>query len=243
MKIKHGPLCPIDPRVDLAGFLAWQRAAYGDLRMEGDGGSTGSSGGDGGTGDGTGNAGGDGSGSGSSDKGFPENTPVAEMTDAQAAAYWKDKARKHENTAKARADYDQLKARAARADELEAANATEQEKAVKAARDEAAAQERARVAPQLVLAKFEAVAAGRIDAERLRDLTDDLDLSKYLTDKGEVDSEKVTKKVAAWAPKETDTKKTRRYPDTGGGNRGDAVSSKGAAGAAEAARRFATSKQ
>lgn len=39
-------------------------------------------------------------GKGTTDKGFPENTPVADMTAEQQAKYWQHQARKHEDRAK-----------------------------------------------------------------------------------------------------------------------------------------------
>lgn len=62
------------------------------------------------------------------DKGFPESTPLAQMTAEQREAYWKHQARKHEQRARERADYDDLKAKAAKLDEIEAANKSELEK-------------------------------------------------------------------------------------------------------------------
>jgi hypothetical protein len=165
------------------------------------------------------------------DTGFPADTPVAEMTDAQQAAYWKHQSRKHENTAKARGDYDTLKAKAAKADELEAANATEQEKAVTAARKEAEAETRKALAPGLVRAEFRAAAKGVLSDEQRDALLEDLDLSKYLTDKGEVDEAKVANKVKAFAPA------GNGRADLGQGRRDAPPQRKGAGGIAEAERR------
>jgi hypothetical protein len=46
------------------------------------------------------------------DDGYPANTPVAEMTHQQAAAYWRHQSRKHEDRVKAMGDYDALKQKA-----------------------------------------------------------------------------------------------------------------------------------
>lgn len=67
-----------------------------------------------------------------SDKGYPDDTPVAEMTAEQQAAYWKHMARKHENTAKARKDYDDV---VAERDKLKKATMTDDEKALEEARN------------------------------------------------------------------------------------------------------------
>jgi hypothetical protein len=134
------------------------------------------------------------------DKGFPENTSVAEMTDKQQAAYWKYQSRKHENTVKARSDYDDLKTKAAEADRLRQERETENEKAIREAREQAAADERQRLAPSLVQSEFRAAAKGVLTAEQTAALIEDLDLTKYLTATGEVDTAKVEKKVTAFAP-------------------------------------------
>lgn len=231
--------CP-SPASDLPGFLAWHRTVFGDLRMEdGDGDKGGGSGGGGNDkGDaGDDGKGGSGSGDGGTDKGFPENTPLAEMTGDQREAYWKHQARKHEAVAKSRADYDEVKKQAAEAEKLRKERETDTEKQIREAGEKAAAEERARNAPRLVRAEFKAAAGGRIDSERLGELLEDLDLSKFLTDKGEVDEAKVAKRVEAWAPK-SDGEKKKKVPDLGQGRRQGGTSEKGAAGAAEAARRF-----
>jgi DNA-binding helix-hairpin-helix protein with protein kinase domain len=72
--------------------------------------------------------------------GFPADTPVAEMTTEQQAAYWKDKARKHEARANARGDYDDIKAKAAELDKIREQQMSETEKAVTKAREEALAE-------------------------------------------------------------------------------------------------------
>jgi alanyl-tRNA synthetase len=72
--------------------------------------------------------------------GFPADTPVAEMTTEQQAAYWKHQSRKHEERARSREDYDAVKAKAAELDRIKAEQMTEQEKAVTKAREEALAE-------------------------------------------------------------------------------------------------------
>ena len=162
------------------------------------------------------------------DRGFPENTPLTEMTGEQREAYWKFQARKHEGVVKSRADYDELKQRAAEADRLRKERETESEKAVREARETAAAEERARVAPRLVSAEFRAAAKGVLTAEQTTALLEDLDLTKYLDDKGEVDTAKVERKVTAFAPKKDDGKK--HFPDLGQGKRDTAPKTSVASG-------------
>lgn len=68
---------------------------------------------------------------GSDDRGFPDNTPVAEMTPEQQAAYWKHHSRQWESKAKAisQQELEELRRKAGKLDELEEANKTELEKA------------------------------------------------------------------------------------------------------------------
>lgn len=147
--------------------------------------------------------------------GFPPNTPLAEMTDSQQAGYWRAQSRKHEDTVKARGDYDQLKADSAALGKIRADSATEAEKAIAAARQE----ERMALAPSLVGAEFRAAAKGVLTDTQRDALLEDLDLTKYLTDKGQVDVAKVEKKVAAMAPPVAPDASKRKFPDLGQGNR------------------------
>jgi hypothetical protein len=134
------------------------------------------------------------------DQGFPADTPLTEMTAEQQVAYWKHKARAHENTVKARADYDDLKAQAAEAKKLRKERESETEKLIREAGEQATAAARAEVAPRLVMAEFRAAAAGRIDADRLAALTEDIDLARFLAGDGSVDLTRIAAKVEAWAP-------------------------------------------
>ena len=102
--------------------------------------------------------------------GFPENTPVAEMTDGQQASYWRHYAKQH------RAEADGLKAwreaneaKAQQYDALAAASRTDQERAIEAARAEAekagreaaTAEARKTYGAQLVQVRMDAAAAGK----------------------------------------------------------------------------------
>jgi hypothetical protein len=108
------------------------------------------------------------------------------------------------------ADYDDVKKQLT---DIQKANETETEKAINAAKEEARKAALAEATPRLVEAEFRAAAAGRMTAEQLKELTEDLDMSKYLTDKGEVDVERITKKIDALAP----VKEERRAAPTFGG--------------------------
>lgn len=136
--------------------------------------------------------GGDGSGSTSSgqqDKGFPDGTPVADMTPEQQVNYWKDKARKHEDRAKSGIrpdDHQKVK------DELEALKSSQLsdqdkllEDAKSAARAEGESAAAERYLRELVTARLQ-VATGQNE-----DVLEYIDHKAFLTDSGEVDADKV----------------------------------------------------
>lgn len=140
-------------------------------------------------------------------------------------------------------DYDDLKQKAADFDKLQREQETANEKAVREAREEGIKQGRAETRPALVDAEFRAASAGRIDHSRLATLTEDIDLTRYLLPDGSVDTERVAKKVDAWAPpapKENPPppagpKRPRPDPTQGAGS---PQTSTGDRGLAEAERRF-----
>ena len=205
----------------------------GDGAGAGDGSTAGSD--DGGANGGTAGAGaGDGAGgagSGDGDKGFPDNTPIEAMTDAQQAAYWKHHARKHENTVKARADYDQIKAKAAEYDEFKRQQMSDHERAVedakKAGRDEALRE----AGTRMVAAHIDAaVTAERISREQADVLLSVTDTTKFLTADHSVDTDKVKALLDTVAPPSA-TDGPPRVPDFGQGRRDGKVKPSVAAGA------------
>lgn len=170
------------------------------------------------------------------DRGYPENTPVAEMTDKQAAAYWRANARKHEDRVKAFGnltpeELTTIRQRAGQFEALERESMSDKDKAV----DEARRAEQAKATPRVVRAEFKASAKGVLSAEQLTALLEDLDLSKYVDDKGEPDEDKIERKVKAFAPaapaRQTGPSGAGLGGTTGGGKPGDA-------GRAMAAKRF-----
>jgi len=94
----------------------------------------------------------------------------------------------------------QAKELQAQLDKLRESTQSEQEKALAAARKEGETAARASTLPKLVAAEFKAAAAGRMTSEQLAGFIEDLDLTKYLTDDGEVDAERVANKVDLLAP-------------------------------------------
>lgn len=123
------------------------------------------------------------------------------MTLEQQVAYWKHYSRQHEATAKSRADYDALAAKAAEYDRFQAANATEHEKAVKAAADAARVQAFQETVPALVKAEFRVATAGRLAPEQLDLVLGPLDLRWFMDATGNaVDTAKVATYAASIAP-------------------------------------------
>ena len=175
-------------------------------------GGAGTEGGGGGTntgGDGGGTNGGQGSG-GDSGKTFTQ----AELDQIVSTRLARQKAQF--------ADYDTLKAEAAEAARLRKEQETASEKAVREAREAAVAEERKSMAPRLVGAEFRAAAKGVLTDAQRDAFLEDADLTKYLNDKGEVDVDKVTKKVEALAPAKSEKDSTKRVPrDMGQGNRSE----------------------
>lgn len=136
----------------------------------------------------------------------PEPKPADDKTFTQA-----DVDRIIEGRLRKFSDYEDIKRELG---QMRDANATEQEKAVKAAREEARKEALGETATQLVRAEFKAAAKGRMESAALTSLLEDLDLSKFLTDKGEVDVDRIEKKVEALAPEPGPNK-----PPLGGGPR------------------------
>jgi hypothetical protein len=228
--IDGGPVTP-------EAILAFHRARFGDARMEE---------GAGGTGEGA--AGGDGAGDGKStegaadagkgpDKGFPDSTPVEQMTVEQREAYWKHQSRKHEERVKAFGNLtpEALKAlqdKATKHDQLERELMSDKDKAVAEATDKA----KAEAIPRVVKAEFKAAAKGVLTADQLNALLEDRDLAKYVDANGDPDEDKIAKLVTAFAPAKP---QQRTGPTaTGLGNRQAGSGAPGDQGRAEAEKRF-----
>lgn len=126
---------------------------------------------------------------------FPANTPVADMSPAEQAAYWKTQARKHEDRVKAMADYDALRKTADDYQRLVQASQTEQERAVAEARQSGAAEALAKVGGELVEQWMRAAIGTRLTEDRVNTILDGLDRSRFLDQNGRVD----TAKVASYA--------------------------------------------
>lgn len=152
---------------------------------------------------------------GGDDLGFPANTPVKEMTEAQQAAYWKHHARKWENRATGREDYDDVKAEL---DRLKRERMSDQDKAVEDAKRTAREEALREFGPKAVETMLTGILTARgIKDDEVKAQLEFVNLSKFLTPKGEVDTEKVNNYVQGVAP----GRSSQQWPDMGGGRRGD----------------------
>jgi hypothetical protein len=169
---------------------------------------------------------------------FPPSTPLADMTEAQKTEYWREKAQKHEKANKVSPDeIKSLRDKAAQHDRLVAASRTEHETAIEAAKTESRNAALAESAPKLVTIAFKAEAKGVLTPEQIADMLEDMDPSKYLTDTGDVDEDKIAKKIAKYVPVKGDGKTT--FPNLGqGGRPGNTKATGRELGLAEAKKRF-----
>lgn len=107
---------------------------------------------------------------------------------------WKSLSRKHEERARANAEAK------AELDRLREASATDQEKAIMAARREAAQS----FGSKLAEAQFRVAGAGRLDADQLDGLLGVVDLKRFVDDNGDPDIDAITAAVSRVAPKSVD---------------------------------------
>jgi hypothetical protein len=171
-------------------------------------------------------------------RGFPEGTPVAEMTSEQQVAYWKHHARTHEDRNKAFGGLtpEQVAEMKAKLDKAEAEAGTETEKAVRAAYAEAEQKIKAELQPQFVAWAFRAAVGDRMPEADLSELLEDMNLNNFLTADGSVDTAKVKARAEKIAPAKGST--TRPGPSAAGnGARPVGTVSGKDAGLAEAQRR------
>lgn len=215
---------PITPET-LAQLFAHHRTLSGGWSMEAEEGDDGGADGDGaGTG---GSAGGSEGGSNATDGngkdlGYPKDTPVAEMSDKQQAAYWRHNARKHETRYKdltGDRSSDDVKKDLADLAEYRKSQMTPAEQALTAARDEGKAEgiknERRNTATTVFRGALE---AGGLEADEVTELVTNFSVDAYIGDDG-VDTTKITNFAKRFTKSGTDDT-TQRRRDFGGGNRG-----------------------
>lgn len=176
------------------------------------------------------------------EKGFPSETPVADMTAEQQAAYHRFHSRKHEDRAKA---YEggltavEAKALQDRIDAFEAEKLTDQERAVAQAvaeaKAEAKAEAEAALVPKLREMQVRSCAAEILTKDQLAAWLPTTNLAYFVGESGEVDEKKLSDSLTAMfgAP---DSQRQQR--DWGQFRNGDRKVSAGESGIAEAERRF-----
>lgn len=141
------------------------------------------------------------------DKGFPAETKIVDMTAEEQAAYWKHKSRKHES------NVNTLRA------ELEGKNKPEPKPEPKPADDNApldAAELRKQIlaeikreqAPDLVRSHFESLIGDRLSADQRDAILEDLNFDRFVAEDGSIDKDKIKTKAELIAPA-TDDRRVR----------------------------------
>ena len=135
---------------------------------------------------------------GNADAGFPANTPVAQMTDAQKAAYYLHQNRQTDNKLKAFNGFtpQDVSAMWSRLEELETERLSASDKALRDATEQAASAARTEVEAQwqsrVQQLQLENVASRVIkDDNQLQAFLAITDPAKFVGDNGEIDQEKV----------------------------------------------------
>jgi hypothetical protein len=200
--------------------------------------------GGGGGGQGPDGAGGSGGGGGEPERGYPADTPVSAMTDAQKANYYLAQSRKWEDQARGKSDpqTDYLKdlaAKAAKAAELEAAGQSEHEKATAAAVEAAKKETREQTLREASSNTAKTLLEGALKVRGMK--ASDVDeaikfanLGAFVKD-GEIDHDA----LVAHADRLAGTPGGSGPRDFGGGRRGERTGTRpGDAGRAEAERRY-----
>jgi len=134
-------------------------------------------------------------------------------------------------------DYDTLKSKAEQFDLLARESQTDRERELEEARLEAYHEAMSKAVPLAVKAEFKSAAKGLLTDEALQSLLEDLDLTRYATDDGDPDEEKIARKIAALAPAKG-SRESRARTGFGQGRTQESALRKGEAGLLEAQRRF-----
>lgn len=179
--------------------------------------------------------------------GYPDSTPLAEMSVEHQAAYWKAQARKHEG--RARAKDGALSAEDAKAlrDELEqlrTASLSDAEKAqadaIEAARVAGRDEARAELMPVLAEAKVRGYASTVLSGDKLEKFVATVNVAAFRDADGDVDGVALVEHLTLMYGEPAPGKAPETYPDFGQGSRtaGHSKTPPRDAGVAEAARRF-----
>jgi hypothetical protein len=135
------------------------------------------------------------------DTGFPKDTPVAEMKPAEQAAYWKHQARRHEDRATEWTKLGKTPAEVQQElEKLRQQTMTDQEKAVTEATQKGKAEGKTEASLKAARMAFEFALGHEPETNDQSDLIDTLDLSKVVTEDGEIDTAKVRSIASKLAP-------------------------------------------
>jgi hypothetical protein len=170
-----------------------------------------------------------------SDPGFPANTPTEQMTAEQRANYWQFHARKHEDRNKALGGITpeqlaDIQAKAAKHDALELELGTTADKAAAQARQEAEQAVRAQIQPLLAETAFRVAIGDRKSQTEVDEFIADLNLPRFLTNDGKVDTAKVLARVEQFAPAMGNQQQQRKGPTVTGHGSGSGASGGGLSG-------------
>lgn len=234
---------------DSRGRVHWP--IFGAAPDDGDGGDGG--GGDGGSG-GSGSGSGSGAGAGGDgDLGFPPNTPVAEMTPEQKAAYGRHKDAERRAATQAWKQVtgertpEQLKADLEELQTLRDSKKTESDRAIEEAekrgRESATTQSLNTAAKAILRANLSAQGytdeSDDGDEGELTELTDSIDVKRFIVN-GDIDVDKLSTFAKKFSPttQVDNGNHQQRQRDWAGGQRREGDKPRGAGGKAEAARRW-----
>ncbi|QIG58382.1 head scaffolding protein [Mycobacterium phage Cornie] len=152
-----------------------------------------------------------------SDKGFPADTPVDQMTDAQKAAYYRHQNRQTDNKLKAFHGFtpQDVNLLWTRVQELESEKLSADEKSVKDAAERAAQEARAaaeaELRPKLLTSQLKAAASDVISGDKLSAWISTADPAKFTGEDGEIDAEKVQETLTALFGNESQGRQWGQY--------------------------------
>lgn len=184
-------------------------------------------------------------------RGFPENTPIVEMTDSQRAAYFKHQNRQAERKLAAFKGFtpEQIQKIVSENETLKTSQLSESERTVKEAAEKAAAEARAAAEadwrPKYQAAQLKSAAATVIkDQEQLSSFMAITDPSKFSGEDGEIDEEKLMGHLTALFGGSTQGKRPASGPPAWGQFSGGASAGvrPGEAGKAAAEKRHGIKK-
>lgn len=185
--------------------------------------------------------------SGNSDREFPADTPVADMTDAQKAAYYLHQNRQTDNKLKAFNGFtpQDVNAMWTQLEESETAKLSASDKAVKDAATKAAAEAKSAAdadwQPKVLAAQLESAASRVIkDDEQLESFLAITDPAKFVGEDGSVDKDKVIGHLTALfgGQQQQSSNGQRQQKNWGQQSGGQPPSKPGEAGKAAADKRF-----